>query len=137
MPPQSNPNVLGFSTGLLQTLATSRSKIDSYVTKKKAEIDKNCALHEETIDKEQKEIDDAHKKLTDVQVQRGVSTTPRNSRTGLAHHKEGLMEELKEVEAKTKEVEVTHAEKEKKIKGEALVSSLYFRQRQPLIFLFV
>ena len=62
MPPQPNPNILGFSTGPLQTLAVSRAKVDIYVMKNKSEINKNAALHKDIIDKEQKEINKAHQK---------------------------------------------------------------------------
>mmetsp|Transcript_25264 Transcript_25264/g.35964 ORF Transcript_25264/g.35964 Transcript_25264/m.35964 type:complete len:243 (+) Transcript_25264:34-762(+) len=111
-------NVLNFSAGLLQTLATSRAKVDSYIMEQKAEIDRKAAWHQESLAKEQDDIIEATMDLKAVQSKRGLSdeVNEDSPSVGMAQQRESLKDQKEELCAKADLLQATLDKQEEKVK---------------------
>ena len=127
MPPLSSCDTqLGFTAGLMQTIAVSKSKFSEWAEVEKANADAAAETYRQALLAEQTFIDKQLANLDSVQAQRGLSNENDASTTSSSEHNEsiaarkaGLEERRAVIEQEISKLQNELAKKKKDIKGKA------------------
>jgi hypothetical protein len=121
MPPFSESNIsLGFTSSLLDTLRTSRVKLDAYVEDQKSSVGATVAAHEEMVRQEQTSIDQQVQNLLALQQDRGSVSSHANASNqpeGLMQRKNELNNQKNKMKEEVTKLQEEHAKRERNLEG--------------------
>lgn len=115
----------GFTSGLLNSIVVSKSKMDDWVEYQKAKIDEREASFQLKLEQEQKSIDSLVTNLLGVQLERGLSLRQSEEEESssqedenLSHKKKALQEQQTKLDHDLAKLQSELKNREKRVQGE-------------------
>eukprot|EP00980_Cylindrotheca_fusiformis_P023724 scaffold10871_cov177-Cylindrotheca_fusiformis.AAC.4 len=110
----------GFTVGLFDTIALSKSKLNNWAEIQKAKIDEEAEIYSRKLELEQKAIDSLVANLLGVQLERGLNLGPESStddshNENLSKRKSALQEEEKHLRIEIEKLKSEYADREKRV----------------------
>lgn len=117
----------GFTSGLLDKLVASRSKVEEWVQHEKAKAEKAAEEYRQQLMQEQSQIDTKITNLLAVQLERGLSVTSNegeehDNSESIATRKTALEEQRAMLESEIEKLAKEYQNRENRVKGESLGS---------------
>ena len=115
----------GFTSNLMNTLMSSRTKVEEWVQHEKADADKQAEEYRQQLMQERKQIDTMAARLLALQLQCGLSVArdgeekeQEDNLESIANQKQALEEQRTLLESEIRKLETSYDTRNKRVQGE-------------------